>query len=344
MSRVWCTEGRRGCRRRVAAAFSAALLVGSYGAGAASARVLPAREPVPAYAAAEVVVSPVLVPPEAPVDVDVDAPAFAGWTADVQVRAGQEWVRAARVTLDVRGRGHVRLARATAGTYDVRAVLGPPVPGVPNGAVAFASAVERFEVTATGLGDPAAYRYLTAWRGAPARWNPCAVVTYRVNASAARPSALGDLREALRRVSYETGIRFRELGTTRQVPGAKGFRYDADLVVAWTDAARTSLLGRDRTAAGGFETPVAGRGGRPRIVHGFVVLDAPLVNDLPPGYGAGPTEGQVLLHELGHALGLDHVDAEHQVMRPRLEREVAALYGAGDLTGLRRIGRGAGCL
>lgn len=327
---------------------AAAALAVSYGAGGAAATPAPgalSREPVPARAAAEVEVSPVLVPPAAPVEVEVDAPAFRGASAVVQLRAGGEWVAAARVTLDGHGRGKARVMRTAAGWYEVRAVVDPVPDGPAGGVAAVASDLARFEVTSTGLGDPSAYRYLATWRGAPARWNPCAVITYRVNAARARPTALGDLREALRRVSYETGIRFRELGATARVPGRPGFRYDADLVVAWTDREATPLLGGDRAAAGGFEAPVAGLGGRPRIVHGFVVVDAERVADLDAGYGAGLTEGQVLLHELGHVLGLDHVDADDQMLRPRLERaEVATLYGAGDLAGLRRLGRRAGCV
>ncbi|HEX8004103.1 MAG TPA: hypothetical protein VF519_15550 [Mycobacteriales bacterium] len=292
----------------------------------------------PLGAAVSVAASPRLVPPNAPVDVTVTAPAFAGREAEVQLATGPEWAVVARVVLDHAGTAVARLARREAATYEVRAVV-PLAAGA--GA---ASEPAALEVTDTGLGDPRAYRYLFLARGVPARWNPCAVVTFRVNAAAARGTSLADLREALRRVTWETGVRFRELGSTRYVPGGRGFRYEADLVVAWTHATDSALLGGSRAATGGFEQPVAGRGGRPRIRHGFVVVDVARLAGVGSGFGAGRTEGELLLHELGHVMGLDHVDADHQMMRPELEPVGSALYGAGDLTGLRRIGRRAGCV
>jgi hypothetical protein len=38
------------------------------------------------------------------------------------------------------------------------------------------------------------------------------------------------------------------------------------------------------------------------------------------------------------------VRADDQIMRPSVDDVPATLYGAGDLTGLRRIGRRAGCV
>ena len=331
MSRVWCT--------RAAAALGALVVLVLPGGAAGPPRASEGPEPVRATGVLSVSVSPTLVPPGAPVDVTVRAAGLPGHEAEVQVLDPSGWTTAGWARLDARGRATVRLSRAAAWTYRVRAVVAWAA------GVTASSGGQAFTVTTRGLGDPNAYRYLYVSRGAPARWNPCAVVTYRVNDARARPTALGDLREALRRVTYETGVRFRELGRTSVVPGAPGgFRYEADLVVAWTDAKHTEHLGGQRAGAGGFEPPVDGRGGRPRIHHAFVVVDVGAVKDLDPGFGAGRTEGQVLLHELGHVMGLDHVDAEHQMMRPELTTVDATLYGAGDLTGLRRIGRRAGCL
>lgn len=335
MSRVWCIRAVAAWAAVVAvAAFPA---VSAHGTAAARRHLAPPRdEPVAAPALASVTASPVAVPPAAPVDVTVAAPLLAGRRVDVELGHGGRWYALGSVVLDARGRATTRVVRTAPATYGVRVVV--PLPG----GVSVATSEASFEVTSRGWGAPGAYRYLHVRRGAPARWNPCAVVTYRVNgADAAR---LADLREALRRVTHETGVGFRELGRTRQVPGSRGFAYDADVVVAWTDRSRSDLLGGDRAAAGGFEYPAAGSGGRPRIRNGFVVLDAKVVATMPYGFGEGVTHGQVLLHELGHLMGLGHVEAEHQLMRSSVHRVRAALYGAGDLTGLRGIGRRAGCL
>ena len=52
-----------------------------------------------------------------------------------------------------------------------------------------------------------------------------------------------------------------------------------------------------------------------------------------------------MLHELGHMVGPAHTDALDQVMRQVLQPSSrAALYGAGDLSGLRVLGSASGCM
>ena len=46
----------------------------------------------------------------------------------------------------------------------------------------------------------------------------------------------------------------------------------------------------------------------------------------------------VILHEIGHLLGLDHVNDQAQLMYPR--GGTLTDYGSGDLTGLATLGNG----
>ena len=63
------------------------------------------------------------------------------------------------------------------------------------------------------------------------------------------------------------------------------------------------------------------------------------------GFGPGVSRGRVLLHELGHAVGLEHVADTTQVMNTSVSRtSPPAAYGAGDRTGLRKVGAAAGCI
>jgi hypothetical protein len=297
-----------------------------------------AAEPVVAGPVLAAAVTPVTVPPAAPFEVRVSARALAGQPVEVQAYTHGRWAAAYRRTLSLDGTATVATARTGPGTYLFRAVrVGPEGTGLASDPV-------RLVVTAAGYGDPRAYRFLVTDRGTPARWNPCGEVRYRVNDEAAPEDSERDLAEALRRITYETGLRFRRLGETKQVPGSPAFRYDADVVVAWAHAKESRYLGGTTAGVGGFERPVRGKGGRPRIVRGFVVLDTDLMNAMPEGYGAGRTRGQALLHELGHLVGLDHVTADRQIMRPVLADLPATLYGAGDLSGLRRLGRQSGCV
>ena len=55
------------------------------------------------------------------------------------------------------------------------------------------------------------------------------------------------------------------------------------------------------------------------------------------GYGS---IGPLLLHELGHAVGLNHVYASGEVMNPNAH---LSNYGPGDREGLWHLGARAGC-
>jgi predicted Zn-dependent protease len=68
------------------------------------------------------------------------------------------------------------------------------------------------------------------------------------------------------------------------------------------------------------------------------------VHGLDKGFNAGGSVGTLLLHELGHAVGLRHVSDDSQVMYPVIGKTSPAGYAAGDRTGLAKVGRGAGCM
>jgi hypothetical protein len=86
---------------------------------------------------------------------------------------------------------------------------------------------------------------------------------------------------------------------------------------------------RDTVGTGGFssEDGVA--------VAGTVTLAAS--GTLKPGFGAH-SWGAVYLHELGHAVGLGHVDDPNEEMYPTVIAARPAGYGVGDLAGLARLG------
>ncbi|HEX6418878.1 MAG TPA: matrixin family metalloprotease, partial [Acidimicrobiales bacterium] len=73
---------------------------------------------------------------------------------------------------------------------------------------------------------------------------------------------------------------------------------------------------------------------------GLVVIDGPQMAELLAGPGGREAVRAVLLHELGHLVGLDHVDDPGQLMQPVAQADLVA-FGPGDLTGLAHLGRGA---
>jgi hypothetical protein len=80
------------------------------------------------------------------------------------------------------------------------------------------------------------------------------------------------------------------------------------------------------------------------IGRGFVVLDVAHAAATLPGFGAGRTRGDLLLHELGHVVGLAHVQDPAQLMYPVIRTRNWSGWRAGDRAGLVRLGRARGCI
>ncbi len=182
-----------------------------------------------------------------------------------------------------------------------------------------------------------------------ARWDSCEPIGYRVNRKSARAGALRDVNGALRRVSEATGLRFRYRGGTGIIPRQDAGNYpdDTDLVIAWAKPSQSALLGGGPMGVGGATWSYGFRNadGTPasKIQSGFVVIDAAQQGRTPRGFGKGQTRGELLMHELGHAIGLQHVNDRRQLMNPMMQPG-RARWGAGDLAGLRALGAGRGCL
>jgi len=210
------------------------------------------------------------------------------------------------------------------------------------------------------------YQSLSTNQTVVMRWNPCqTAVTYRVNlaqaasTSTGRAAALKDVKGAIARLSTATGIHYRYLGTTSRIPtGVDWWRNtgDAELVIAWvnqnTTAFRTSLLLRDSrgwlSGTAGWQSwrwgAFNGQSAGAAIVRGYVVLNAAQRSQYAAGFGAGRTRGELLIHELGHTVGLNHVATTAQIMYPYMIKRSSANYQSGDRTGLAKVGRPAGCI
>lgn len=79
-------------------------------------------------------------------------------------------------------------------------------------------------------------------------------------------------------------------------------------------------------------------------MRGYVVVNSAMNSRFRSGFGSGTTRGEMLLHELGHVVGLNHVSSSSQLMYPVLIARTVASYKTGDLRGLSVVGRPAGCV
>jgi hypothetical protein len=194
--------------------------------------------------------------------------------------------------------------------------------------------------------------------GTPYRWNPCQPIHYVVNPDHEPAGAPTVVQEAIHRVSTATGIRFIDDGTTVETADQQigsvfqttipGPRY-LPLLITFVTGNHFNFLADTRRAIA-FGMPYRGDGDAVyTYVSGVVVVDTaePVPVDFATRYSLGP----VLMHELGHVMGLAHVGAADELMWSPTVRNHAPSpdlsqtdWGPGDLEGLRLLGRSAGCL
>lgn len=202
---------------------------------------------------------------------------------------------------------------------------------------------------AAAAGDGASYAFMAhqpAHPSVPVTYDSCRPVHVVVNDDLAPPGADALLDSALEEVSGASGLRFVRDGGTDELPSEErplrdprryGGRW-APVLVAWTTPQQYHGL-RGNVVGRGGSSPVAGPSGRLHYVTGTLSLDAPSLTRIlrTPGRGGLVVRG-IMIHELGHVLGLAHVDDTGEIMSPKDGHRTS--LGVGDRAGLRRLGSG----
>lgn len=219
----------------------------------------------------------------------------------------------------------------------------PPVgleeaPAAPGAPAPLSATSMSFRFKATQPGSPAT----------PVTFSPCRPIHYVVRPDNAPPGGQALLEQAVAAVSQATGLRFIYDGTTVEAPmedrepyqpGRYGDRW-APVLVSWATADEVPDFGVD--IAGEAATLRLRRPtGQYVYVTGEVRLDAAYAAKAIAEQRDGAAAVRaVIAHELGHLVGLAHVNDASQVMYPRTSWALRG-YQAGDLTGLAALGRGA---
>lgn len=184
----------------------------------------------------------------------------------------------------------------------------------------------------------------------PVAWDPCRPI-HMVVADATAPDGADELLdEALDTVARATGLRIEVDGPTDEEPTEErapvqpdryGDRW-APVLVAWTDPTAVPGLEGDVGGLGGaISVPAPGSASATEVyVTGSLLLDGPQLEESLRVVGGRDQVLSVLLHELGHVIGLGHVEDPSELMHPE-GQPGAAGYGPGDRAGLARLGAGA---
>jgi predicted small secreted protein len=176
------------------------------------------------------------------------------------------------------------------------------------------------------------------------RWSPCRPIHYVVRHDREPLGGPDLVTDAIREISKDTGLRFVNDGSTDEKPSGDRATVDkarygdrwSPVLIAWATVAEAPELKGD---VDGYAGPRAGDDGDGRhLVTGQVVLDE--VQLTGRSGRARLAVYLTMLHELGHLVGLAHVQDRTQLMYPVLG---ARSLGKGDLRGLAFAGRGS-CL
>lgn len=182
--------------------------------------------------------------------------------------------------------------------------------------------------------------------GQPARYDPCTPIRYVINAAGGPLEGTDLIRESFGELSRYTGLRFEFTGHTDEVPrrgreavqiARYGNRF-APVVVAWATASTDADLAGNAAGYAG-STVVRTADGSDVYVTGVVVLDAEQLHWDPGERVQRAGVKSLVLHELGHLVGLGHVNDTDQLMY-RSGSLIGRGFGDGDLRGLALLGSG----
>ena len=167
--------------------------------------------------------------------------------------------------------------------------------------------------------------------GLPARWNACDVIRYHVDYAGAHGNATRVVPAAIAHLQRVSGLTFQQTAD----PNAANFW------IYWQGAENPVFNGQNPTSGVAGYSRYASVGSHTvQIMAAEVVINRNFSTG-PSDFGGHNSLGTLMLHELGHAVGLGHVNTDTEVMFPVITP--LSTYQGGDRYGLRTVGSRLGC-
>ncbi|WP_138732066.1 matrixin family metalloprotease [Modestobacter excelsi] len=181
----------------------------------------------------------------------------------------------------------------------------------------------------------------------PVAYDPCRPIHYVVRPENEPTGGRSLIADAVDEVSAITGLQFVDDGETSEDPSSARPLFQPDrygdrwapVLISWATAAEVPDFAGAPVGLGVSRAASAEGEGLAVYLSGSIELDADHFTELLSVPGGRAQARATVLHELGHVVGLDHVDDRTQLMDAQGSADVLD-FAAGDLAGLAQLGAG----
>ena len=248
---------------------------------------------------------------------------------------GEAALSITRTTFEATAQAIKVVGKIYAASENTAKIINKKEPEISNSIVANSKPLARENSNA----EPGSYKISLSAEGKPVSWCTSKIEVV-INSAQAPAGARKDLETALRKMSAITGVRFDVIGESGRIPDKKyhlteGSPYPP-VLIAWAFASQTDML-NPRISASAVANPAETEVGV-QYVTGSLAINIDHDVLYSPGFGAGMSRGNLYLHELGHVMGLAHVDDMSMLMSSTIGTKSPDGFAEGDRRGLKALG------